>query len=721
MSGIATIFDVSDENVVLNKNEIRITKVVLENYRNFTFKEFFFDNKSTLLLGKNGLGKTNVIEAIFWALNGQLFSGDSQNDKIGITPVNAEQGVKTRVAISFTPDFTFEKIFNEKYNKVTGEYQGTETAYYINGALVKQQSQAILTLKNYLGIKKLDDDFSMGKLKALDTMALMYNINYLEMINYQLLRELIVAIVGEVNYRDVINANLTKYKALEKHLQAHNNDVEALRSAKTTEKNGDRNKQGLQDQIALCENMINEYKIQGDTELDLESLKVAKEGLELIDKEVAKLTAQKSQSSAELTKDIDLEIAQKQNAISKLKEEIRSEYDEKIKNFENSPIDSEIKAKKKSIDDEQTKRYSLNYKTTNLKAEIERTERTLANKKEDVEKLEQEKLDLMETYKKLKDPSGDTITCPHCDKPFDLSESKEHQEHLESKLKDINEKGKANKLAREQLEEGIETLTYEIEQEKNRVLGYNKELEAFDKKIKQLETELSTLNTKRDSESADKPTLDFDVEPIQMLEESIQTLEKRKHTLKNDNGKALEDIESQIESLQDKRTEYQEIVSKENTRNSYIKNAKEKELELQKLNDKLVEVEDVLTLVKELQKDMFTLLNSKVEKTFGDNIQFRLFKINLDGTIDTRVCDMLVKDIHGNFVNLKTINSGMYPIRVIEFITKVKEFYNIPKSFIFVDELFGLLDDEHKEMLNAYGEQVIGTGYKEVGKIEVVK
>ena len=86
-----------------------------------------------------------------------------------------------------------------------------------------------------------------------------------------------------------------------------------------------------------------------------------------------------------------------------------------------------------------------------------------------------------------------------------------------------------------------------------------------------------------------------------------------------------------------------------------------------------------------------------------------------------KLCDMLVKDIHGTFVNIKTTNSGMYPIRTIEFISKVKEHYGIGKSFVLVDELFGLLDDEHKSMLNNYGEQVIGTGYKEVGKIEEIK
>jgi hypothetical protein len=68
-------------------------------------------------------------------------------------------------------------------------------------------------------------------------------------------------------------------------------------------------------------------------------------------------------------------------------------------------------------------------------------------------------------------------------------------------------------------------------------------------------------------------------------------------------------------------------------------------------------------------------------------------------------------------VNIKRINTGMFPIRATEIIHKIKEFYKLPTSFIFVDEVASL-DSEHKKMLLNYGEQVLATAVSESNKIE---
>lgn len=181
----------------------------------------------------------------------------------------------------------------------------------------------------------------------------------------------------------------------------------------------------------------------------------------------------------------------------------------------------------------------------------------------------------------------------------------------------------------------------------------------------------------------------------------------------------MKEFDNQIELLKEARVEYVETTSQEATRNSYLKNAEEHRKEVKTINKRLIEVEELLLLIKELKKDMFTMLSEKVEDKFGKNIQFRLFKMNIDGTVDTRVCDMLVKDVHGTFVNLKNINSGMYPVRVIEFLTKVKEHYGLPKSFILIDEMVGLLDKQHREWVYSFGEQILATGYQELDTIEI--
>jgi chromosome segregation protein len=702
------------------EQSIRIKKVILENYRNFGYKEIDFNGKSKILVGKNGLGKTNIIEAIFWLLNNQLFSGDSKTDKIGITPTNADNGTKTRVSVEFEPTFTFEKIFYEKYDK-EGNYKGSETSYYVNGGLIKQNGVALDTLREYLGIKKLKDDFSTKKLKNIDTMSLFYNLNYLTTIDYSLLRELIVDIVGEVNYGDVIKSKPSKYKRLVEPLTQHNGDVEALHSATRTTIFGDKNKRGLNDEIATTEDLISEYTKSANQEIDEEEIKVAKGQLETIDNEISRLQNKKSSVESGSTQEIELEISKKENELSKAREIVRETYDKDLEAHRNVELEQSITSKQNSLTSERNKRFELSEKIQDKQSELNNSRNTLQNKKTQLTNLEEQRTTLLEKYKTLSNQKVEvkTMTCPHCNKVIELEDLELHKQEHAKQLAEINKQGQDNKLKREQLTEGIDTLSYEIEQQEKYILSLNKERDTIDKRITTLSNELQKLQNEQQNNNDKAPTLDYNVEPILTIQNELKDLETRKDNAKTNVQEEVNKVEEEIEAFKVQKLALQETVNKEITRKHDLEKAQDKKKELEILNNKLTSAEEILLLVKELQKDMFTLLNEKVEDKFGENIQFRLFKINIDGSVDTRVCDMLVKDIHGNFINLKNINSGMFPVRALEFISKVKAHYELPKSFIFIDEMIGLLDKKHREMVYANGEQVIATGYEELEKLEI--
>ena len=46
------------------KQNIRIEKLILSNYRNHKFLELYFKKNIILICGKNGSGKTNILESI---------------------------------------------------------------------------------------------------------------------------------------------------------------------------------------------------------------------------------------------------------------------------------------------------------------------------------------------------------------------------------------------------------------------------------------------------------------------------------------------------------------------------------------------------------------------------------------------------------------------------------------------------------------------------------
>jgi len=120
------LFDLEKEELT----NLKLRKITIQNYRNIAYKEIEVGENGIVLSGENGIGKTNVIEAVYWLLSGKLFNGVSKSYSQGITPVDAEKGVKTSVKVEFDyQNYTFEKITYENWGKNGDNYQGTETAY----------------------------------------------------------------------------------------------------------------------------------------------------------------------------------------------------------------------------------------------------------------------------------------------------------------------------------------------------------------------------------------------------------------------------------------------------------------------------------------------------------------------------------------------------------------------------------------------------------------
>ena len=51
---------------------MNITKLKLENFRNYDSQEIEFNKGINVIYGDNAQGKTNILEAIFFMLNGKI-------------------------------------------------------------------------------------------------------------------------------------------------------------------------------------------------------------------------------------------------------------------------------------------------------------------------------------------------------------------------------------------------------------------------------------------------------------------------------------------------------------------------------------------------------------------------------------------------------------------------------------------------------------------------
>jgi DNA repair exonuclease SbcCD ATPase subunit len=708
----------------LQKDEVvnfrKINKVIIQNYRNIPYKEIVLNGANIMLVGNNGVGKTNIIEAIFWALSGVLFNGVALSDCQEIKPYASDKTVVTSVKLEFIHNsFAFERRLEEKWSKDGETKKGTETTLLVNGGASKDQDSAMNALLDYLGISKMQTTFSKNPVLAKTNLFdLLYNAQTLKDIDYKIIKEILKDMFGEADFKAIINDNPTKYLPLVKPLKDHGMDMQALKTdtrAKIFDKNT-----GYEKQASDLESNVKAFDEQGKKVVDADTLKTAKEQIELIDGDIIFYERQKQTSTADQIRQYDGDIAEKQNAIYKRQNELRTAHEEEIKRIKDTSLETELKSKVESSLSQQKSRMELNEQIGTKERTKSKTQDSVNSKNRELSAL-QEKLENLRTeWKKLKKPeNAKSYTCPKCKSPFIITETVEYQTALKPRLEEIDKNGKETTRLITGLKEGIDTLVIDTAIIDRAILDLQTQRNQLDTNIKTLQDETKALQDKIRQQTATLPVLDLESDSsVLNIRGEIKTIQDKKQTALTDSQKHLETLNSKIAELKLKKQPYTDTLNLESTARSYQTNAELSRKKLAAVNFELQAQKDIETLLKELEKETYTKLDEKVQGVFGSNFQFKLWKLNVsDQTYDARLCEIYVKDIGDRFVNIKNINTGMFPVRAAELIGRIKAHYGIPKSFIFVDEL-GTLDEKHRETVKTFDEQIFAT---KVGESSTIK
>ena len=124
-----------------------------QNFRNYRKKVFDFSSNTTLLVGKNGVGKTNILEGVYLLATGKSFRATKSNQMIlygeelaritgGIHPLNKREGyelelLKVRNLKGYSPLTAIDSSEDSLEVMLTvGEVQGQKVAgsrYLVNG------------------------------------------------------------------------------------------------------------------------------------------------------------------------------------------------------------------------------------------------------------------------------------------------------------------------------------------------------------------------------------------------------------------------------------------------------------------------------------------------------------------------------------------------------------------------------------------------------------
>ena len=180
--------------------------------------------------------------------------------------------------------------------------------------------------------------------------------------------------------------------------------------------------------------------------------------------------------------------------------------------------------------------------------------------------------ELLDKYNAIKSPStSEQYTCPCCDKPFHLHETKEHKAIIETQLSDIAKQGGTIKPEVEGLNEGIKTLEIKVELIQNEILKLQKEREQIESNIENLEKEVNELIARRNQTTLLAPILDLNGGNVQSIKSKIETLKTSKLNVMADYEKTINDIELQIVELETQKQPLQEVINKEIVIENYRK------------------------------------------------------------------------------------------------------------------------------------------------------
>ena len=131
--------------------EIKINRLVLENFKCHAFLNLCFEGESRSIYGDNATGKTSVYDALVWALFGKDSTGNGEKN-IDIKPLNPNGEVRdhqaiTSVEVEFLVDgeiVTFKRTFREIWATRRGTgvpvYEGNTSDYFVNGVPMKKNA-----------------------------------------------------------------------------------------------------------------------------------------------------------------------------------------------------------------------------------------------------------------------------------------------------------------------------------------------------------------------------------------------------------------------------------------------------------------------------------------------------------------------------------------------------------------------------------------------------
>lgn len=205
---------------------MKLTKLEIENFRNLKNinLEFSKDKQSIIVCGKNGIGKSTIIDSVLWLLCDETLVYGCQNDD------NLDKNDRSKpisVCATFIKDngdeLNLKRVLTPKFTK-SGAFSKYENELQINGAIYSVKQYFARIKNEEFGIKIENDP----EVSSFNTLRSILDFDYINNIKYQVAREKIEKLLKIVKDEELINR--PEYTIIKDDLKAQLYDVAKIKT-----------------------------------------------------------------------------------------------------------------------------------------------------------------------------------------------------------------------------------------------------------------------------------------------------------------------------------------------------------------------------------------------------------------------------------------------------------------------------------------------------------
>lgn len=581
--------------------DIRINKMILQNFKGIKSLEINADGESLSIYGDNATGKTTVFDAFTWLLFnkdslGRSDFGIKTQDEFGNPLHNLEHSVECELAID-NSILTLKKVYVEKWTKKRGsaaaEFTGHETKYYVNEVPVqKKEYEAKIT-------SIVDEN-----LFKIITNPLFFNEN----MKWQDRRAILLNLCENITDEELLAKN-EKFAPLSAELKG--------RTIQEYKKIIQSKQAGINDELKTIPQRIDEANraIADVVEVD----------------ETEKATIEKKIA------DLNDEILAIKNGASSDNTELIALQNKK----------RELLNKRCDVTDIQNEHDKYAKELQNVLFEITKYERDIRICFENIQDLEKKAESLRKEWHEVNNRQYDgKEICPTCGQtlPTELAEEAKALFNLSKvdELEAITAKGKKIKA--------------DLEWQKNEHDGKAKYLENLQKKEKVLETSIAICEEKI-TEATHKFGEQIKAEVVE-IDLSIAEIEKTAQNEKENIQSKIYPIQEQIATEKAKLDEINKAILSRELAEKQKQRIAELEASEKTLAGEYANLEKIAFLIDEFIKFKVELLSEEINSHFK-YAKFKLFDVQINGGI-AECCEVTFKGVpYSDLNNAAKINIGI--------------------------------------------------------------